>query len=766
MILPFFRKYQRYIFLVVTVVIVISFSFFGTYSTITREKVVDPLAFTAVNGSPIYRSEQERVVRFISSDAEDQLHSGKVWGANFLNDGVIEKDLLETGLAEMLVRAYWPELKADFETRREREQRFAPYVHPEFKFLTAEAAWENFAPELSRQYQEFERQLKEEPTPEQFATRVKLYLAQRDFSPALLSQVLRYQEQQQPGLTPDAVLAQKDLAIFGYHSLEDWFGPSFLRLMGQFVINASTIAEQKGFFVAHDEALAQLFAHSERSFIKMHIAKRSPYNNSQEYMQEQLRHLGIERAMAVNIWEQILRFRRLFDAVGNAVFVDALPYKEFNAYAQEGVKVSMYELPEELRFGDSRMLQKFEVYLDAVAPKRSPENLLTLPTAFLSIDAVERSAPELVQKRYLVKVAEVNKAHLQASVGIKDMWAWELEEANWKTLQENFPELSAKLGAKQGEARDDRFAAIEALDDKTRERLDTFSRTQLVSAHPEWVVEALAKAPERSVVLKIRSKGGNVPLPDVSRSDELAKLLDQVSFTPDQTSLPAALEAQTKLQAFQGDNKMVYRITLVDRAPCKEILTFAEAKSDATLDKLLDSRLKTTSADSSLRPLLSAIKASAKEYLPEKITDEFYASYRFYAYANKALKQLKKDPADTTFVQVPVEGASIDKLAKAPDVTAQWKLKKKVVQVQRRAPEPINNSLVFAMPVDAWSVVSAPATGAISFYQVLEHVPSSAEGIEEQMRAGQRGLSDDARRYLMADILPQIQEKKAIVLTQ
>ncbi len=40
--LAFFRKYQRYFFLVITIVIVISFSFFGTYSTLMNTSGHNP----------------------------------------------------------------------------------------------------------------------------------------------------------------------------------------------------------------------------------------------------------------------------------------------------------------------------------------------------------------------------------------------------------------------------------------------------------------------------------------------------------------------------------------------------------------------------------------------------------------------------------------------------------------------------------------------------------------------------------------------------
>ena len=79
-----FRKYQRYFFLLVTVVIIISFSFFGTYSTISNVSPREQTAFVAIDGTEISRAELDQLVMFISTDAEDKLVFGGMWGPNFL----------------------------------------------------------------------------------------------------------------------------------------------------------------------------------------------------------------------------------------------------------------------------------------------------------------------------------------------------------------------------------------------------------------------------------------------------------------------------------------------------------------------------------------------------------------------------------------------------------------------------------------------------------------------------------------------------------
>src|ERR1700722_696233 len=133
--LDFFRSYQRYFFLVITVVIIISFSFFGTYSTLGSNQWREQIAFKAVNGHEVTRMDVDELALFLATDNEDKMLYGGAWGPNFLNDGVIRKDFLETGLAEELALAYQDDLQSDIEKRLAKEKKYTLYTHPQAPFL-------------------------------------------------------------------------------------------------------------------------------------------------------------------------------------------------------------------------------------------------------------------------------------------------------------------------------------------------------------------------------------------------------------------------------------------------------------------------------------------------------------------------------------------------------------------------------------------------------------------------------------------------------
>ena len=61
-------------------------------------------------------------------------------------------------------------------------------------------------------------------------------------------------------------------------------------------------------------------------------------------------------------------------------------------------------------------------------------------------------------------------------------------------MKKNFLEL----GSKKASTREERFAALDSLDDKTRNQVDTFARAAIVETHPEWIDQALENAPAKT----------------------------------------------------------------------------------------------------------------------------------------------------------------------------------------------------------------------------------------------------------------------------
>ncbi len=779
--LEFFRKYQTYFFAMITVMIIISFSFFGSYNTLPANSIHEQVAFTAVDGASISRGEVDEMALFIGTDNDDKRLFGGVWGPNFLNDGVVRKDFLETGLAQILASAYPDLIEKDLAARLEKERRYVLYSHPQAPFLNVEGVWMYFAPDMKTHFDAL-RRAELGTDQDAFAARVALFLDEKQLSSPLLKQVLRYQEKQYSWITPDPNLERLDLSLFGYHTADDWFGPRFMRLIAEFIINSGKIAEQKGYEVTKADALAELTRNSEVSFRENARTPHLGVANSSEYFNEQLRRLGMDQNKAVNLWRQVMLGRRMFQDVGNAVLVDPLMHQRFFGYAQETVEGDFYRLPSELRFGDYRTLQKFEAYLDAAAKRE--KDPLALPMQFYSLEQIKKNYPELIQKRYLVTISQVQKNSLQSKVSLKEMWNWQLEEGNWPALKKEFPEL----GVKTGNTREERLAALDGLDDAAHMRVDAFARRNIVETHPEWLQQALQENEAKRMVLGVRLKGGR-PTLGLENRDELIALLDQA---------PLGEQPSEQLKQFSGDGKIYYRIAVLEKGANEEILTFAEANREGVLDQLLDRRLeafyskireehpeefrkdgswkafadvKTEVADHYFEPLLKEIRsdyeASAKNENQKLTTGNLSAPARLYAHLRRLQAKLEQKTADASeWVQEMQDKPNEEILLARPALQDQWKVEKSSRHIARSDnTEDLNKDAMFALAIGEWMPVQPTPNGDLAFFQLKSKNPNADAGmVYDKMQESHQLISDDAQRIFMRSVVHEIKEKNAISL--
>lgn len=468
--LEFFRKYQRYLFFVVTVMVISSFIFFGAFSTFgDGEERPDKSIGKTIDGKAMMLSEVQKLSRFLATDREDS-SQGKGCPPNFCNDGVIRYDFIKEGLAGPIVTEYFDLLKGDFELRLEKAKRFQPYVHPEAPFLSAKGVWDHFAPDLSQEIEALQKELS--ANFEVFSHLEKLYLFQCRLHPEMLRQILIYQHRQYPWLTLDQRLSYEDLALFGYHSASDWFGHNFVDLIAEFILNAAAAAEEKGYQVSLQEAKGDLIHTFQKTMEKM---ANSKFKTDMSF-QAHLRMIGFDEKSASEVWRKVLLFRKYFQDVGDASFVDKLPYKGFAGYANETAIVQSYRFPIQLKSAGD--LAELQFYMRAI----SDDSSKGLPKTLLSLEEIEKRAPQLVQKTVRAQVAEVSKKQVALKPSVKEVWDFETKDENWALLRKQF-------SLPQKEGFEERFQALE--ESKKRAEIDAWAREKLVDENPEWVQEAL-----------------------------------------------------------------------------------------------------------------------------------------------------------------------------------------------------------------------------------------------------------------------------------
>jgi hypothetical protein len=744
--LIFIRKYQQLLFSLIAAVVICSLLFFGTFSVLSSEpKGEDPIVGHAVDGSAFRLSEVRSLARFIASDRED----GASLLPNFCNDGVVRHDLLRSGLAQLLIHEYFTVFKKDFETRLERVKKFRPYVHPQADHLSAKALWERFTPALLQQWDVLQKEV--EASPKTFSLLSHLYQLQSYFPPETLRRFLLLQQQQYSGLPFDPKLQQGDFSLFGFRSLSDWFGPQFLDLSAQFILNGACLAEQKGYRVSLEEAKADLALIFEDSMKKLAKAKeRDPLS-----LTEHLRSLGFDLKRAAESWRKVLLFRRYFQGISQATLLDRLSLSDFAHYASETALVDLYQWPSALQLHTFSDLIDFQIYLQAMSPPS--KDPLSLPVASLPQEAVEKSAPELVPFIYKVKLGGIslNEAALQAPM--KEVWDWELDDQHWKLLQSRFEWFGA---AEPSLTRQERFQRLEKLTLEQRVAIDAFAKQRLISSHPEWIAQALQSAPLKETTI-VAAKDF-ISLPHIQKREDLLCLL--------QAAAQGDAAAQEKLCLYsEGDR--AYRIENVEELP-RSILTFKEAKEYGLLTKLSDRILKAEYLKiRDARP--KDLQDKKGDWKPFCEVKEIVAKHFFADLLKEIHLKGKIEGSDADYAAhrllAPTESFRSRLLNSQPlleeesPLVQQFQMEKRECQVARREKGEWMQEQVFMMIPNQWSQIRVAPTGDISFFYVREKRVQETP-LLEQMVLGQEILAEDAQRYMAERFLESVKSKKSIVI--
>ena len=727
--MSFLRKHQKKLFIVVTVMIIASFTFFGTSVTLTARDVSDKKVATALDGSPIMQRQLYALIRFLTMGSNE----------------ILKNDFMSTGLTTLLAERYFDDLKGEFEEKLEKTRRFAPYAHPQAPFLSAAQVWNMYVPQLSSHLDAVQ---KGEPSPKTFSAYSDLYLDQVAFPPELLRRVLLMHQQQFSWITPDRQLSDpRHLALFGHHSFEEWFGSKFTEVLGTFIFNAAAIAEKKGYKVTIDEARANLLQTCLQT-VRSSQRDKATFAEASQLLSSEIQAAGIDESEAVKIWRKVMLVHRLFNEVGQGVFVDPLSYQQFASFAEESATVEVYQLPDVLRLSDFRALLKLQYYVDAVAPKMKKG--LDLPHQFLSPEEVEKKNPELVVSRYELEVGKATIDEISDRLTLKEIMDYEFSDEGWQKLAQEYPILSKT----QGTTRAERDSALEAVESSLRLKIHRFARASLVRQHPEWIEEALMKAPAQKQQIALRSRGASAPFDEIEESTALRAYLQEAKIG----------EAGP---FFTQDQKTYYRIVVWNKPAMKEVVTFKEALEGDWIGQLLDDKLQNGYPDirkkdpdrfklengswKSFSEVRDQVGAYCYADLLKQISDplpdlERYPSLRLSAWMQNAKKSIETSGKESPFLNQTGQA-----------LADQWMLVQQTKDIKRSDPTTLSKSEMFQAFEGQWSTVSIPQNGDLAFYRLIKRGVSEA-AVKEKVIEGQRLLGMDARRMLMHQILLQMDD--------
>ena len=693
--LDFFRKYQRFFFIIVTVVIIVTFSLFGSYRTMGQTQGrKDIVVGQAIDGSKLKYFEIKQLSQLLSSERN--------------KESVIDKEFLQTGIAERLATAFYEPLQSDWQSRLDRAKRYHFYAHPAIASVNAEEIWNQLSPGIIDQVHGLQ---KVEDLHAFFALWAQLYTLQEHCSPDLIQRVILYYEHQL-GLPRDPRVLSEDFALFGFHGAHDWFGQNFIDLISEFVINGAIDAKEKGFIVSREEALedlAQRFTFKDASYEQVLLS------------------LGVQKNEAIDLWQKVLGFLRYFHDRGEAVVIDDLTYRQFSDFANEAVRIDVYQLPAELRLSSLDDWLSYEVYAKIACS--STTNPLLLPTSLLSFPEVKERAPELVYSSYRFHLAEIDLSKMGSRLSMREVWDWQL--AHWDSLIQAFPEVTSPSTI-------DHFDELEKLDPVRRIVVDDWSRRQMIESHPEWIEQELSTAEAKECTIAIYANGDidNIEVHDV---EAFSTLLDKASLDPEATNL---------LSAYR-ENEHIWRITNVEKMG-SSILSFADAKQkgripvDRFLEQNRGDEFFGESKDDSIRRIFADVLQAVDrdEQASGNHPLSFYISHRFHFVMKDAIHNKKSQLSEERGL---------------------WNIDPTERTISRTSNEEWIMKQPFILKPEEWSDIYVPLNGDIVFFFVKERMQKS-EPIFDQLEGAKETLSNDVKGQLAQQLLDCAMKKQAIVL--
>lgn len=564
----FLRRYQRVIFFIVTAIIILSFSFFGTYSAMVSTKGDDPLVFTTLSGRKIRRSESQAYLAFLSTGST----GGPSSVNNFFNDGFLERDILSTCVGQSIMHQ-WKERVAPYLGKKKmQESQFSLYHHPKAPFLGTEYVWTYFIPELKDRFMAYQKESSKE-SEEIFKKKAALFVLEKQFPGTFVKQLLLLQQQQAAEwLEPDATLQERDFSLFGYTSANDWFGEEYMQKVVCTLLDGAEMAQKEGMRVSDDEVMNSLYRNVQSNARRFSDLNEKPLH---ELVQLSLRSLGLDLAMVQKIWRDILLFRQAFTALPNHMAISAFPFRTIYEEGAQYRKIEKYSLQPCLNVHSLEDMAALYVWQKACLMESNAKPFLG---AYRPAEEVMKAWPEFVQERYCISYRMVGPEQLEPLIRLKDLWHWQGEEKNFLRLAEKFPRLLEE----RREDPESRMQAIELLPSSMRVEVDAFSKKQFLLERPEWIDEQLKTQEMKTKTLFVHPEGEAKDWVGITNVHALHELLQKSPLG----------EKSDQLSRYTQDGDHFYEMVVVDRSSQWELAPLIQLREEGTLARVLNKLLE------------------------------------------------------------------------------------------------------------------------------------------------------------------------------
>ncbi|SPN73569.1 chlamydial GcvH-like protein upstream region protein [Chlamydia serpentis] len=506
--LAFFYKHQKkFIGIVIAVVCISGLGVgWGRFSRGegSTESTSCRIMFTTASGKKYLQKDFLAMKKFLAHEAYPFTGNPRAW--NFINEGLLTDYFLTTRMGEKL----FLQVYASGEKLFSKEKMYQPYRRFDAPFISSEEVWKSSAPQLLEIFKIFQ-QIENPISKEGFLARVKLFLEERRFPHYVLRQMLEYRRQMF-ALPPDQILSQgKDLRLFGYNTIQDWFGDPYLSAAVEVLIRF--IDEQKKVLPrpSRQEARDDFYDKARSAYSK--INKNPEFSiGFEEFVNSYFQFLEISEFEFLNMYRDILLCKKAILTLRGSIAFDFQPLNKFFIEGQDSIQVEFFKLPKDYCFKTRQELKAFETYLKLVSVPKS--DCLDIPQETLPIDKIKSTEPRLVGRRFSIGYQSVALQDLGTKVPMVEVIHWQQNAEHFQEILEKFPDAETCQSYKD----------FQQLKPGLRDKISLFTRKEILRAHPERILESLKQLPIENKEILLAG-GMDYTLPGIVDGQQLAQVL-------------------------------------------------------------------------------------------------------------------------------------------------------------------------------------------------------------------------------------------------
>lgn len=734
--LSFFRKYQKVFFIFLAIIIIVSFTFFGvvTGPSVEEVKIEDKPLGKKVDGSTLFQRERDVLVAVLGNSLLGSSSDGGL--PPLMNGGIVEKEWLGPGFAMMTARHDFSVLKPALEERIVSILAFKPYVHPKDPSLNVLRLYDKYAPQVSFLLKKLQA-LQDPLSLDGFLILMQLYLAEKQIPSDTLKQVISFEERQR-GLEHDVALEVLPLGLFGFSSLEEWFGKKWIEKTAEYILQIAAQGRSQGYSVSSEEALGSLYRAVAENYAQVFRKQIAQGEEISRYLQLEKERLQISDRELMRAWEEIFLFQKVIKDVGLSAFVDPLMAKSFQDFSHQAKSVELIEVKDSLRLKNMHDLFLLETYLRGISGAYvEKKDRLSLPKAD-PIDQIVKRAPHLIERTYQIEYKKVSREEVLSLLSTKETW-------NWETQKENFAKLQEKFALGHASSEESRLEVLAKLSVQKRLEVDRYARQEMISADKEIVERLLEGKNLESLEISLRAAGGKIPLAGIVQSERFKNAI--ISAPVGKGFVSYAEE--------EGD---FYKIQVISKKS-PTLIAFERAKQEGILEEIFLSLVENPYNELKKKKSPLVYERSGKvlplNYVKDEMGKILYGDLleaiekSYAAYFGKSFPK-GENHASFRFL-APIQQVK-EEMTNLP---AEWQFSKNVVSLTRSSPYAFAKEKLFTSPENQWSQVEKEEGGNLALYRVLDSAEVAPHPKEMTLRA-QELLAQDARRSFILDLLERM----------